>query len=162
MDDSRTAVRLREQIVQFSGDLSCGLCKPARRFVAEAIYGIQAKKSVLLSEIARSLNERIPLKKTETRLSVELGREGLRECLGERLLAKASSRIGEDTLLVLDVSDIAKRYARRMEYMARVRDGSTGELADGYWTLQVIGAELDEVRVTPLYHHLYSQVAQAS
>jgi len=46
-----------------------------------------------------------------------------------------------------------------MEYMARVRDGSTGELADGYWTLRVIGAELDEVRVTPLYHHLYSQVA---
>jgi hypothetical protein len=127
--------------------------------VGEALYGIQAKKSVLLSQIARSLNERIALKKTETRLSAELGRRGLRERLRENLLAKASSRIREDTLLVLDISDISKPYARRMEYMARVRDGSTGELADGYWTVQVIGAELDEVRVTPLYHHLYSQVA---
>lgn len=159
MDDSRAAVRMREQIVRFSGDVSQGLCKPARRFVAEAVYGIQAKKTVMLSQIARSLNEPIALKKTETRLSVELGRRGLRERLVENLLARASGRIGEDTLLVLDVSDIAKPYARSMEYLAVVRDGSTGELADGYWTLQVIGAELEGVRVTPLYHHLYSHVA---
>jgi hypothetical protein len=51
MDDSRIAVRLRDQIVRFSGELSAGLCKPARRFVAEAVYGIQARQSVLLREI---------------------------------------------------------------------------------------------------------------
>ena len=64
MDDSRIASRLRDQIVQFSGELSGGLTKPARRFVAEAIYGIQARQSVLLSEIGRALNEEIRLKKS--------------------------------------------------------------------------------------------------
>jgi hypothetical protein len=146
-------------MVRFSGEVSKGLTKPARRFVAEAIYGIQARQSVLLSEIARALNEPIALKKTETRLSNEAGRRGLRQQLTENLLSVASHRVGDDSLLVLDISDITKPYARHMEYMARVRDGSRDQLSWGYWTLQVIGAELDEVRVTPLYHHLYSHVA---
>jgi len=113
----------------------------------------------MLSDIGRSLNERIALKKTETRLSNELKRVGLRERVMENLLRKAGGRIGEETLLALDISDISKPYARGMEYMAQVRDGSTGELSRGYWTLQVIGAELEEMRVTPLYGHLYSQLA---
>ena len=159
MDDSRIAVRLRDQIVRFSGEVSMGLTKPARRFVAEAIYGIQARQSVMLSEIARALDEPIALKKTETRLSNEAGRRGLRKQLRDNLLRIASNRVSDDTLLVLDISDITKPYARHMEYMARVRDGSKDELSWGYWTLQVIGAELDEVKVTPLYYHLYSHVA---
>ena len=54
---ARTAMRLREQIAHFSGNLSRGLSKPARRLVEEAIYGIQARQSVHLTEIARSLRE---------------------------------------------------------------------------------------------------------
>jgi hypothetical protein len=159
MDDSRIAERLREQMKRFSGTLSCGLCKPARRFVAEAVYGIQAGQSVMLSEIGRSLNEAIRLKKTENRLSNELRRPGLGAHLTGNLLRMGSSRVGVDTLLVLDLSDIIKPYARRMEHLTMVRDGSTGRIGKGYWTLQVIGAELDEVKVTPLYHRLYSHVA---
>jgi len=113
----------------------------------------------MLSEIGRALNESIRLKKTETRLSNELGRASLGAQLLENLLRKASSRIRKDTLLVLDPSDITKRYARGMEYLTRVRDGSRGEITSGYWTLKVIGAELDEVRVTPLYGRLYSHIA---
>ena len=44
-----------EQIIKFSGELSPGWPKVARRFLAEAIYGIQARQSVHLTEIARSL-----------------------------------------------------------------------------------------------------------
>ena len=54
-------------------------------------------------------------------------------------LSEGSARIGARTLLVLDLSDIAKPYAQKMEYLARVRDGSTGELAKGYWLCQVAG-----------------------
>ncbi len=44
------AYKLREQIHHFSGKLFQGLCKPARRFVEEMIFGIQARGSVRLSE----------------------------------------------------------------------------------------------------------------
>jgi len=150
---------LRGQIVRFSGEVSRGLCKTARRFVCEALYGITASESVMLSEIGRTLDEEIRLKKTETRLSSQLGREQLKECVEKNLLSLGASRIGRETLLIVDISDIAKRYACRMEYLAQVRDGSSKEIAVGYWTVQVVGAEVEGVHITPLVHRLYSQNA---
>jgi len=73
MNYARIASKLRVQILQFSGELSRGLPKVARRFVSEMIYGIQARQSVRLTEVSRSLSEPIPIKKTEKRLSRQLG-----------------------------------------------------------------------------------------
>jgi hypothetical protein len=72
------------------------------------------------------------------------------------VLRLAADYIGEDTLLIIDPSDIAKRYAKKMEYLATVRDGSEGELAQGYWTLHVVGNEVDSKQIVPLYQRLYS------
>ncbi len=69
MDYSGLGVKLRQKMHEFSGKLSSKSSKPQRRFVGQMLYGIEASGDVKLSEIARSLNERIPLSKTETRLS---------------------------------------------------------------------------------------------
>ena len=135
------------------------LAQSSPRFIAEVIYGIQARQSVRLTEIARSLEERIPLRKTQYRLSRQLGRQRLWAKITDSLCQMASSRIEEDTLLVLDISDIAKKYAQKMEYLATVRDGSEGTLTNGYWTCSVIGAEPEEKALTPLYNRLYSQAS---
>jgi hypothetical protein len=42
-----------------------------------------------------------------------------------------------DTPIILDLSDLAKRLAKKMDYLATVRDGSTGELVNGYWLLEL-------------------------
>jgi hypothetical protein len=157
MHYAKTAHKLREQIIKFSGVLSSGLPKTARRFVLEMIYGIQARQSVRLTEIGRALEERIPLRKTQYRLCRQLQRQGLWERLTMTLCRMAASRIQELTLLILDLSDLSKKYAKRMEYLARVHDGSEDGLANGYWTLQVIGAEPGKPTVVPLYNRLYSQ-----
>ncbi len=156
MNLTKVTGKLKEQIAIFSGKLSCDLPKTARRFVEEALYGIQSRQSVRLSEIGRSLNERISLIKTINRLSFQLSREGLWQKVTDALLRLAAPSVGRDTLLVLDLSDINKPYAKSMEYLDRVRDGSTGELVDGYWTTQVIAAEVDKPEVIPLYGRLYS------
>ena len=57
------------------------------------------------------------------------------ERLTGTLCRMAASRIQEMTLLILDLSDISKKYARKMEYLARVRDGSEDGLGTGYWLL---------------------------
>jgi hypothetical protein len=62
--------------------------------------------------------------------------------------------------LVLDLSDIVKPYAEKMENLAQVRDGSRGEIADGYWLCEVIGVENAGNEITPLYSELYSQEAR--
>ena len=157
MDYAKTAHKLREQIVHFSGELSAGLPKVVRRFVAEMIFGIQARGSVRLTEVGRALGEKISLKKTEGRLSRQLGRKHLGAEIQHRLIDYAAGRIEDDTLLVLDLSDVTKKYARKMENLARVRDGSAKELANGYWWLSIVGANTKGTKVVPLYGRLYSQ-----
>jgi hypothetical protein len=154
---AKTAQKLREQIVRFSGELSAGLPKVRRRFVAEMIFGIQARGSVRLTEVGRALAEKISLKKTEERLSRQLGRTNLDREIQRRLIEHAAPRIEDDTLLVLDLSDVTKKYAEKMEYLARVRDGSEKELGWGYWTLNIVGANTKGTKIVPLYGRLFSQ-----
>jgi len=159
MQGSKIAFRLRGKIADFSGELSKGLPKKARKFVSEMLYGIQARQSVVLTEVARCLEEPISIKKSEERLSRQLARDGLAGILQDNLVEQAAGRIKEDTLLIIDPSDITKKYARKMQYLATVRDGSEGQLAEGYWVCNVIGAELDHNGIIPLYQHLYSAEA---
>ena len=51
--------------------------------------------------------------------------------------------------------------AREMECLALVRDGSTGETKrNGYWLIDVLGAEVEGEDLIPLYGELYSQEAE--
>ena len=159
MHATKIAQRLRARIAKFSGDLSKGLCIPAQRFVAEMVYGIQAAESVLLTEVGRTLEEPIPLRKTEERLSRNLMRPDLEAVLQDNVLEMAASRVGEDSLLIIDPSDLSKKYAKKMEYLARVRDGSAHDFANGYWTVHVTGAQVDSDAIVPLYQRLYSAKA---
>ena len=127
----RTAAKMRSHLDDFSGKLSAGLSKPARRFVSEALYGIAVRGSVHLSEIGRALEERIALIKTEARLSRNLGLAEMRELLGTAVLREGSARIGARTLLNLGISDIAKPYAQKMEYLARARTPGCAAVACG-------------------------------
>jgi len=37
------------------------------------------------------------------------------------------------------------------ETMKRARDGSEKKIGKGYWTLRVVGAELETVKIIPVY-----------
>ena len=63
------------------------------------------------------------------------------------MAAEGRSDVG---LWLQDAMDIAKPYAEKMEYLARVRDGSSGEIANGYWLCQVIGVENEDTAIVPL------------
>jgi hypothetical protein len=160
MNYSKLASKLRTKIGIFSGYVSNNLDKTAKRFVNEAIYGIMFSQSVMLTEIGRSLETKIPLKKIEERFCRQLKKTELWENIHRQVLSDATPSIKDDTLLILDLSDLYKKYAERMEYLAKVRDGSEdGTVVNGYWTTQIIGAHLNENEVLPLYYELYSQNA---
>lgn len=156
MNSSKVAHNLRKRIARFSGNVSEGLCLRAQSFVGDMIYGIQASQSVMLSMVGRSLEESIALIKTEERLSRNLQRPELEETVQENVLKMAAGHIGRDALLIIDPSDITKKYAKKMEYLSTVRDGSEHELGNGYWTVHIVGAELDSNRIVPLYQRLWS------
>ncbi len=158
---SQIANKLRAQIHHFSGKLSIGLCKPARRFVEEMVYGIQAKGSLVLTEIGRSLEEDIPLKKTVNRLSDNIDRPELRHTISEAILQEGSHMIKDDSLLIVDLTDIQKKYGKKMEFLDEVRDSSSEKktIGPGYMMCTVVGAECGEPHVVPLYQSLYSTKA---
>lgn len=153
-------VKLRGQIHQFSGKLCGNLGKVACRFVEEMLYGIQARGSVRLSEVARSLDETISVKKTINRLSRNLGKPELAQEISDAVLTQGASRIKKDTLLIVDPTDITKKYARKMECLAKVRDASQKEQGLGYWVDTVVGASNGSSEIIPLVHRLYSQEAE--
>lgn len=157
MEFSKIAYKLREKIVRISGELTDKLDKTSSRFISESVYGILSSQSILLTEIGRSLEGEVSLKKIEERFCRQLGKPEIWEKLHESLLQNAAETIKDNTLLILDISDIQKKFAKKMEYVAEVRDGSEGVIGRGYWTCNVIGAEVNSNNVTPLYQSLYSQ-----
>jgi hypothetical protein len=160
VQDSKLRSRLKAQLTKFSSELCVGLSRPLEKFVSQMLFGIQASQDVKLSNIARSLKEEIPLIKTEDRLSRNLRAVELEAELTPQLAKIASQRITADTVLCLDLSDIRKEYAKKMEYLATVHDGSTGEMHPGYWLCDITGAEMNGSEIVPLYQKMYSAEAE--
>ena len=160
MQHSKIRSRLKAQLTRFTVELAAGLSKPLRNFVGEMLFGIQASQDVKLSNIARRLQEEIPLLKTEDRLSRNLQAEELETHLRQGLLRLGSRRVESNTVLCLDLSDVRKEYARKMEFLDQVWDGSAGEVHRGYWLCSVIGADIHGSELTPLYQQLFSVRAQ--
>ena len=86
--DSRIVGKIKSQITCFGHKICHGFKKPLKKFVVQMLYGIQASKDVKLSNIARSLNEEIPLIKTESRLSRNIGKEDLTESMNRSLISR--------------------------------------------------------------------------
>ena len=142
--------RLKAQLSRFTSELTVGLSKPLRNFAGEMLFGIQASQEVKLSNIARSLQEDISLIKTEDRLSRNLQAEELETYLRAGLLRLGSRRVEANTVLCLDLSDVRKEHAKKMEFLDQVWDGSRGEVHLGYWLCSIIGAEVHGSELTPL------------
>jgi Transposase DDE domain len=111
---------------------------PAKKFIYETLFGLCASGSVLLTEVGRKLPSNISLHAVEKRLSRQLGSERWdASAMLARYVQWAAHAIKSETVLALDTSDIRKAYAEKMECLGKVHDGSTGEIATGYWLLCV-------------------------
>ena len=160
MHDSKVRSRLKAQLTKFALALCGDLPKPLAKFVTQMLFGIQASQDVKLSNIGRALGETIPLIRTEKRLSRNLKHAELEAELTTKLVEMASVRIQQDTVLALDLSDIRKEYAQKMEHLATVWDGSSGETHPGYWLVDVTAAEVHGSEIVPVCQKLFSTKAK--
>lgn len=124
------------------------------------IFGIQASRDMKLSNVCRSLNEEIKLIKTEQRLSRQMSKEDLTEHINKAILKEGYRKITKDIVLAWDLSDIQKPFAKKMDNLAKVWDGSEGEVGQGYWINSVIAADVNKEQLIPLYNELFSQKAK--
>lgn len=151
--------KLRQQIHKFSGKLCTNIGKVSSRFVEETIFGISASGSVRLTEIGRSLEEGIALHATHKRLSRNLADKSLGVHIQNKILQLGARRVSEKTLLIVDPTDLQKKHAKKMQYLATIRDASEKKIGKGYWMCDVVGCEVGSNEITPLTQDLWSQDA---
>lgn len=141
------------------GIVSPHFSKPLCKFLNQMVFGLQSAKDIKLSNVARALDEPIALKKTEERLSRNLAAEGMDDQLNAIIATEGASRIGKDTLIIVDLTDIRKEYAEKMPCLATIHDGSSGELATGYSGCMAVACEPRSRKMTPLNLRLWSSEA---
>jgi len=147
---------LKRGILKFSEKICNGLTRPQFKLISQMIYGILSSQSCHLSKIGRALNENISLKKTVDRLSRNLNEFKDGEKLFNNYLKKIKGCLSERTILIIDDSDITKPCSTKMECISTVRDGSTGELGQGYHAIGVTALTPEKKQPIPVYTRIYS------
>jgi hypothetical protein len=104
-----------------------------RKFVSDMIEGMIESQSTVLANIARSLDTNTPLRHKEKRLSRMLSKSKVPwEDLKERAIELSTRMVEQDDVIAFDPGDVIKEYAKKMEKLYRVHDGSKGECGNGY------------------------------
>ena len=154
---NRLGYGIKRDLINFSTKISQGLKRPQQKFIHQIIYGILAGNKLHLSEIARSLKEEITLKKTIERLSRNLNAFEEKQSLMQNYLSLVKRHIKEDyAVIVIDNSDIAKPASRKLETLSEIRDGSTGEITQGYLTIEAAGLSESGKMPLPVYEKVFS------
>ena len=135
-----------------------GLTKPEQNNLTSIILGILLSGSCIMRRIAQNLKEPISTEKITDRFRVHLSKEHICDELSNNHLLKESIKLQKDDLVIVDPSDIIKKYAKKMENLSRVRDGSTGNWDNGYEVLEIIRLSQKEgkFRISPLVSELHS------
>ena len=107
-----------------------------RRFLIDMLTGLVAAGHVHLTAIARGTTRGVGnVHAIEKRLSGHLASEhGDMSPVADALLGRSAAAVGDDTLIVADLTDLAKPYARHLQGLGRVHDGSDpgGRVTPGY------------------------------
>ncbi|MEC8438371.1 MAG: hypothetical protein VXZ19_07570 [Pseudomonadota bacterium] len=128
------------------------LGKVDRKFVQSMLKGISGSRSLNLTEIARALKENISLHATHKRLSRNLYDEALVENISERLLRLGSERVGPNTRLIVHVSELHKKFARKIEFLPIAEENAEA----GFKVCEIIASEPESKTYFPLLTHVWS------
>ena len=165
MNDTIIASKAKAQLASFMGKVFTHFQKPARRFVEDCIYGIQASGDTKLSSIVRAIDDDIKPIYTEKRLSRNLDGDGIGDSVAAAVLKAGAASVRSDTLLLVDPTEMRKEFAHAMEYVTRVRDASRSSkegrdvIVNGYHGCMVAACRIGGRRTVPLALRLWSSRA---
>ena len=131
------------------------MTKPETRCLKDMVVGILKSKSVFINQIAASLRESLKLKDVAKRLSAQYLKEDYAKNILENHLGQVCPGITKESFILMDGTDISKKYAKYMEGLEFVRNGDTGTIGLGYNVLN-INAINTYKEITPLYSKAYS------
>ena len=136
---------------EFLKKIANNLSVPDKKFLRDSLIGLLRCGKPVICQMARHLpDQRIKFLSRLDRLEAHLVEDSdFDDKIKTELPANWLPFIKDDTPIILDLSDIAKPFAKKMDYLATIRDGSTGELVNGYWLVEMY-ASLSRKNPIPL------------
>lgn len=130
---------LSSNLHDFIKKISWNLSLPDRKFLRDAMVGLLRAGKPIVCQMARHLpNQNTRFVSRLDRIDQHLIKDGKFENhVKESLPQLWLDYVTDDTPIIVDLSDISKPCAKTMDYLATVRDGSTGKLVTGYWLVEV-------------------------
>lgn len=145
---------------KFISHLTEKLPRPKTKFITQLLCGILFSNNLILTNVASKVPHPSSITALAKRFRRQLsdGRPFVKP-LWFNYLTLASRRMDRDSLFPIDLTDIAKPYARKMENIALVRDGDKGTLVTGYWCMEAYALDKDGI-LWPLLIWPYSLEAE--
>ena len=149
--------KTRKHMADFINPIAAPADKPRRKFLRQAIGAVLLSGSLVVMEFARLVRDNC----SDRVYSLKRLLNHLRSPRGDLTAVVDAYRvemggyIAPETLLILDLTDLAKPRAKKMKYLRLVRDGSEGKLVNGYWCTEVY-AYAGGKKVIPLCLDAYS------
>ena len=129
------------------------------KFYLDMTYGILKSKSIVLNDIAHSLNEDTSLKKVNERLYKNLMRSPDINERHNMIKVGLSYMREKEKVFLIDDTDVMKPYGKAFEGMAKVRDASyPGEATKydhGYKVTTITGLSSKKKQPIPFYDHVH-------
>ena len=149
---------MKREILTFSKKVSEGLNKSEEKFIKDIQYGIASSGSCLISNIARSLNEKINLKNTIERLCDNLNSFDNTEVLYKNYINTIGDIYGDEPVALFDDSDISKVYGKKFEDLDDVIDASNPDkkIGKGYHVCEAVLLTDKEKQTVSTYSKIYS------
>lgn len=149
--------KTRSLFNEFINPITTDADKPKQKFLRQSVAAILFSGSLIVTEFARWIHDDCTdifhrLKRLLNHLvSSSTGFTAVIDSYRQM----ATRYIQPDTPIIIDLTDLAKPRAKRMKYLALVRDGSEKKLVPGYWCVEVY-AHLNKKRILPLALDVFS------
>ncbi len=117
--EKETSSFMQAKLSNLVNRISRGMSRPVSKFIRDMLFGICGNGTASVHKIAQITIDGTSTKKTSERLYRNLGREGLDEQLREALMDIVCPKLEQDSLIIVDESDIEKPYAKKMEVVSQ-------------------------------------------
>jgi hypothetical protein len=136
------------------------LSKPKTKFISQILCGILFSENLILTKVASKVPHPARITAIAKRFRRHLADDSsIPELILSNYLRWLRGRLDRDSLFVVDLTDLAKPYAKKTEYIALVRDGDKGTLVTGYWCMEVYAIDKDGI-IWPVILWPYSLEAE--
>ena len=159
-----TMIAIQNETTEFvQGRLSCfskkaaeGLSKPKQKFIKDMLMGLCGTGSPSVHNIAKFIQDNVSTKSSSERLYRNLRDDDYVEHIGKTLLQLAKPYITDETIFIVDESDIEKPYAKKMEGLQKIYNGSEGKSTNGYLLANIVAytPSKDSYMLLPVFSHL--------